>query len=485
VLRPDDPRLCWCAPIDQAGQVLGSLCVMDPAPRQWQAQDRCSWNCWPNLVMTNWSRGATRPSWSRRQRLQACELQLHQLAQWMPTAIYQFRALPEGLGVFPFASQAFHDLFGLAPGGLRESADPLLNLLEPEDRLRMRSTVQASQISLSPWSMEFRCRLPDGRLEWFQGQFHPTHGARWLGAVAWVFRPHLRPPACRAGVARGRDALEVRARRSAAGVWDWNIASHVYYFSPQYRALYGYGEDEDLSRSMSMAGASRGPRRPAGRASAAFRRPEPLFRSEHRALCRDGQWKWILSRGLVVERDAEGRPVRMIGTHTDITERKLSDEDNFRRAYFDPLTGLPNRALLLARLFDWLQGRPAERSGAVIHVDLDGFKRLNHARGHGQGDVLLRSVARRLSESLDPQAVLARLGADEFVVLLPLPAGRACRRASRRWPWPRLARGPAAAAAAGRAEFSVTASLGVTVCPVSEGGEPRTPKTCCARPMRR
>jgi diguanylate cyclase (GGDEF)-like protein/PAS domain S-box-containing protein len=103
----------------------------------------------------------------------------------------------------------------------------------------------------------------------------------------------------------------------------------------------------------------------------------------------------------------------------DITERKQAEADTHRLAYFDELTRLPNRRLLLDRIGLSLDSaRRSGQFGALLFLDLDNFKRLNDARGHSVGDSLLMEVARRLSHLLRSADLVARLGGDEFVVLV-------------------------------------------------------------------
>lgn len=103
----------------------------------------------------------------------------------------------------------------------------------------------------------------------------------------------------------------------------------------------------------------------------------------------------------------------------DVTERKKSEEQIQRLAYFDTLTGLPNRALFSDRLSQALAGAVRDNSKvAVLFIDLDGFKVINDNLGHAQGDVLLTKIARRLRESVRRSDTLARLGGDEFTVLI-------------------------------------------------------------------
>ncbi|GAC1407710.1 MAG: GGDEF domain-containing phosphodiesterase [Burkholderiaceae bacterium] len=103
----------------------------------------------------------------------------------------------------------------------------------------------------------------------------------------------------------------------------------------------------------------------------------------------------------------------------DITERKEAEADINRLAFFDPLTGLPNRRLLMDRLEQTL--RDARRTGhisAVLFIDLDHFKYINDARGHAVGDALLKGVAHSLAALLRQEDTLSRIGGDEFVVLM-------------------------------------------------------------------
>ncbi len=102
----------------------------------------------------------------------------------------------------------------------------------------------------------------------------------------------------------------------------------------------------------------------------------------------------------------------------DITERKKAEDELTRRATHDPLTGLPNRALIRERLVNALQrSRRSDLSVALLFVDLDGFKLINDTHGHDSGDALLRAVATRLIEQVRPGDTVARLAGDEFVVL--------------------------------------------------------------------
>ena len=116
---------------------------------------------------------------------------------------------------------------------------------------------------------------------------------------------------------------------------------------------------------------------------------------------------------------AAGDEDRFIALSRDITERKRTEEANHQLAYFDGLTGLPNRRMLLDRMEHMLiNAQQAAQVGAVLYIDLDNFKQINDARGHTLGDALLTQVAQRLKQLLRPGDTVARLGGDEFVVLV-------------------------------------------------------------------
>ena len=126
------------------------------------------------------------------------------------------------------------------------------------------------------------------------------------------------------------------------------------------------------------------------------------------------QWESITA-----VRDEQGEVTHFVATFLDLTERKAAEESINRLAYYDPLTQLPNRRLFLDRLTGaQVTARRENRYGALLLVDLDEFKRINDARGHEAGDQLLREVAARLTQSLREEDTVARLGSDEFAVLL-------------------------------------------------------------------
>jgi len=118
-------------------------------------------------------------------------------------------------------------------------------------------------------------------------------------------------------------------------------------------------------------------------------------------------------------RNAEGAVTHYVGAMTDITHRKAAEDEIKSLAFYDVLTRLPNRRLLLDRLqLAQASSARSERQGALLFIDLDNFKVLNDTLGHDHGDLLLQQVAQRLAHCIREGDTVARLGGDEFVVML-------------------------------------------------------------------
>ena len=210
------------------------------------------------------------------------------------------------------------------------------------------------------------------------------------------------------------------AQGSNDGLWDWNISTGKVYFSPRWKSMLGYYENEigDTLEEWLDRIHDSDRERVKKELDAHQNNYTPHFETEHRVLNKDGTFRWMLSRGLAV-RDASGKATRMAGSQTDITEGKVTD----------PLTGLPNRLLFIDRLGRLIKHakRRKDHLFAVLFLDLDGFKMINDSLGHLIGDQLLLSVSDRLEKCLrttDTVArlsdtfTMARLGGDEFTVLL-------------------------------------------------------------------
>lgn len=222
-------------------------------------------------------------------------------------------------------------------------------------------------------------------------------------------------------IQQNEQRLELALAGADLAMWDLDLLGDQVTYHPRLLEMLGYAPDE-LEVNASTLGAllhpeDRLPWRAAFQAarSGAESKVEIEYRLRHKA----GHWRWVRCLGKVVERDANGQAVRMVGTHADISERKISEAKIHELAFYDALTHLPNRRLLLDRLGLALPASGRRNAyGAVLFLDLDNFKTLNDTHGHDFGDLLLQEVARRLLACVRSEDTVARLGGDEFVVML-------------------------------------------------------------------
>jgi len=216
-----------------------------------------------------------------------------------------------------------------------------------------------------------------------------------------------------------RYALAVQG--SNGGLWDWNLKTDRIYFSARWMEM--LGEKEERVGDRPEAWYERVHPDDLAALQAAIhdyqegKRSE--FENEHRLRHRDGSYRWMLCRGVVV-RDRHGKPYRMAGSQIDITARKTVEEQLWRNAYYDDLTGLPNRNFFLDQLRRAIAA--AEQNSlyvyAVLLMDVDRFQVVNNSLGNAIGDQLLVAIARRLKGFFSMESVIARRSGDEFIVLL-------------------------------------------------------------------
>ncbi len=233
-------------------------------------------------------------------------------------------------------------------------------------------------------------------------------------------------------LATERERYLLAARGANDGLWDWDLRRGSAYFSPRWKSMLGYEEQEIGDSPDEWLGRLHpsDAERLAGLLADQQEGAASQFEDEHRLLHKDGHYVWVLCRAISVP-DAQGRACRMSGSLTDVTARKHAEMQLMYDAMHDALTGLPNRALFLDRVSQTV--RMADRNPglrfAVLFMDVDRFKTINDGLGHYTGDQLLISVARRLRSALRPADTVARLGGDEFAVLLPEVGGEPEARA--------------------------------------------------------
>lgn len=257
--------------------------------------------------------------------------------------------------------------------------------------------------------------------------------------INWLILGHrvrymLRASAAIDGLKQSQRRLSNAQRIGLMGDWEWDVRDDRIVLSEQ--AWHILGQTVDTSRpGTDLAGlllTCHPDDRDRLRSSIeTISRSGEVLAIDHRVVWSDGQLRYVHQQIEILESDASGSPVKLAGALYDITQHKLAEAEIRRLAYYDPLTGLPNRLLFMEQLGKAISH--ATRHGlciAIMFIDLDNFKRVNDTLGHGAGDELLRRVSVKLSSSVRsgdllvrsgedvwPQT-LARLGGDEFIVML-------------------------------------------------------------------
>jgi len=314
-----------------------------------------------------------------------------------------------------YTSPACQPITGYTPQDFKDDPELILNLVHPDDQPKFKRHLQNHAHRQQPDEMEFRILDRDGGLHWVHHLCQP------------VFDSQQRFQGIRASnrdvTQRKQMELELRLhdaalKSCAEGIVITDVNANIQWVNPAFCELTGYTEAEVLGKT-----------------------PAELVKS---GLQDDGfyqsLWQSILSgqpwRGEIVNRRKNGElydeqlsitPVfgaeqvisHFVAVKQDISERKRNQEQIQRLAYYDPLTQLANRRLLIDRLEKVLATcRRHRHYGALLFLDLDRFKPLNDRYGHDAGDQLLQEVAKRLKETVRQEDTVARLGGDEFVVVL-------------------------------------------------------------------
>lgn len=213
--------------------------------------------------------------------------------------------------------------------------------------------------------------------------------------------------------------LEEAQRIAHLGNWEWDIKSGTLFWSEEIYRIFGLAPDAFSPTYESFLHAIHPNDREAVKDAVNHTLYENIpYHIDHRITLPDGAMRIVHERGELICNE-RGEPVRMVGTVQDITTRKMTEEQLNFLAYFDGLTGLPNRTLFADRLAqNIIEAGRHGRLVAVMLLDIDHFKNINDTMGHESGDLLLKAAADRMAHCVREGDTVARLGGDEFAIIL-------------------------------------------------------------------
>ncbi len=407
----------------QGGQALGMLAVLDHQPRVLTPVQREQLQ---TLAMQTMVTLELRRKQLLLHRLLGTQAEKSSVLQQLGSDIASigYWQLPVGSDLLELSDEAL-GLLGHTPGSLLSVA-AVLEQIGPDCRDEWQAALSRCFSTGVP--MDTDCPLQTSarelHLRWLATPEYDTQTfrvRRLLGIVQDVTEFHQLEQAAH----RWNERFRMVAHLMSDALWEWNVTDDQIWWSDRMFHLLGHHNAAcTLREGLSLL-------HPADQQRVSQEISEVLtadgdeWTSTFRLRRGDGSWAWVDDRAQVV-RDHQGKALRIVGCLRDISQQvkleqqRRADEQRIHQlAFHDQLSGLPNRIALLDRLRHAIVGsRRHHQHGALMFIDLDNFKTLNDAYGHDVGDRLLVQVGRRLADCVRGLDTVARVGGDEFVVLL-------------------------------------------------------------------
>jgi diguanylate cyclase (GGDEF)-like protein/PAS domain S-box-containing protein len=289
-------------------------------------------------------------------------------------------------------------------------AAPYIDLIHPDDRNTTLAEVAAVALGKALTSFENRYRCQDGSYRWFQWNLTPVTADQLMYGVARDITERKLAEASELRI----NAIAFESQESLIITDAQGVTLRV---NQAFTEATGYSADEMLGQKPRMFRSDR--------------YDANFYRTMWKTIRATGIWQgeiWNRRKNgenypvwltISAVKAADGIVTHYVGSQIDMTKRLAAEETIKRMAFYDTLTGLPNRSLLMDQLSHaFSSSARSGRNGAVLFIDLDNFKDINDTLGHDSGDLLLQQAAQRLKSCLRAGDIVARMGGDEFVVML-------------------------------------------------------------------
>ncbi|MFL6718453.1 MAG: EAL domain-containing protein [Burkholderiaceae bacterium] len=424
-----------CPIISRNGYALGALAVMDTVPRMLDENRMRMLRMLADQVMVllelrqrnrELERTAAELDWMNREVRQFSE----HLKQAQRIACIGSWEAQLGTGRVR-ATEAFYAILGMQP-----DADGVIDTgafmarVPPPDRRRLLRHLDTMVRDGQPMQLEHRVIAENGSTAYVLQRAEVRQSGETVtiaGTMQDITQHHLTEEKFRLFHTCMSRVNEVVMITDASPLDE--PGPRVVFVNDAFQRLTGYAAEEILGRSPRLLQGPATSRAELDRIRAALQSGEPVS-SEVVNYGKNNREYW-LALTISPIADDSGRISHFVSIQRDITRSKLAEQQIEQLAFYDPLTQLPNRRLLLDRLRLALSAvRRSGRIGALLFIDLDNFKSLNDTLGHDKGDRLLEAVARRLEGCVRKSNTVARLGGDEFVIMIEDIAGDAVTAAT-------------------------------------------------------
>jgi len=346
------------------------------------------------------------------------DIQFTKLFSWVPGMIYQFTKRPDGSYCMPFTTDAIRDIFGCSPQDVREDFSPIAKAILAEDFDRVIDSIERSAGDLTVWSCEYRVQIPGKSIRWISGNSTPEKlpdgSITWHGFNTDITERKQMEESIRQSEGRYRTILE----EMADSYYEVDLAGNFTFVNDTMCRELGYSRNELVGASFRINVVKEDVGHIYQSFAQIYKTGNPKRDIAYRILHRDGTMRFVENSAFPMH-NREGVIIGFRGIGRDVTERKRNEEKIQYLATHDFLTGLPNRMMFGHLLHQAVQtAKRYQKQFAVLFIDLDGFKEINDRMGHEAGDALLQEIASRLKNNLRAADVAARMGGDEFVILM-------------------------------------------------------------------
>lgn len=353
--------------------------------------------------------------------LRESQRRLASLIDALPGIVFSCTSDPDG--AMTYLSEGCLTLTGYKSEELMGNRAVSFNSITHEEDLpNVLAAIKTGVAQKQPYVVEYRIRTKSGHEKWVwekgHGVFDSTGKALGIeGFITDITERKRSEEALQQAEAKYRSIFE----NALEGIFQSTVDGYYLSANPALARLYGYSSPAELMAHLTNIGHQLYVE-PCRRAefTRLLQENDAVSGFEAQVYRKDGSVIWIAENARAVRDPHSGELLYYEGTVEDITERKLAKEQLHERAFYDILTGLPNRALFMDRLSHAVERakRHPEYRFAVLFLDLDRFKIVNDSLGHLVGDQLLVAIARRLEACLRTEDTVARLGGDEFTILL-------------------------------------------------------------------